>query len=132
MTLGPVIAEPYEGRGKDNFYLYCRQNGLWPQEVGGRNPEEDPAFFEQYCPVRNVSQDFPPTLLLHGNQDTDVPYQQSVLMTEAFSRHNVEFELITMDSQGHGFDGNMDHPLVKDAFIKVLAFLDMHTKEMKA
>jgi acetyl esterase/lipase len=128
LSIGPVTAESYEGRGKDKFYLYCRQNGLWPHEVSGRNPDEEPEFFKQYCPVQNVSRDFPPTILLHGDQDTDVPYQQSVLMAEEFSRHNVEYELITMDNGGHGFDGEMDDPKVKAAFSKVLAFLNTHTK----
>ncbi len=39
---GPVISEPYEGRGMDYFYLYCRQNGLWPLEVGGHDPKKNP------------------------------------------------------------------------------------------
>ena len=129
---GPVISEPYEGRGTEKLYRYCRQNGLWPQEVGGRNPVEDPDFFAQYCPVRHVADNYPPTLLLHGELDTDVPYQQSVLMAEELSRHNVEHELITMEGRGHGFDGEMDDPVVRDAFTRVLAFLDVHTKTKEA
>jgi acetyl esterase/lipase len=121
---GPVISEPYEGRGKDMFYLYCRQNGLWPLEVGGRDPEREPGFFVPYCPVKNVDADYPPTLLLHGDCDTDVPYEQSVLMAEALARQGVEHRLITMAGRGHGFDYEMDDPLVKDAFSKVLGFLD--------
>ena len=78
--------------------------------------------------MRNVTEDYPPTLLLHGNRDTDVPYQQSILMAEEFSRHKVEHELITMEDRGHGFDREMDDPMVKDAFTEVLAFLDKHTK----
>ena len=45
------------------FYLYCRQQGLWPKEVTGYNPHTDLRAFEQFCPVRNVTQDYPPTLL---------------------------------------------------------------------
>jgi len=129
---GPVISEPYEGRGKAKFYLYCRQNGLWPQEVGGRNPAEEPYFFVQYCPVRNVTKDYPPTLLLHGDRDRDVPCQQSILMAEELFRHHVKHELITMEGRGHSFDEEMDDPMVRDAFTKVLAFLDMYTKIKEA
>ncbi|MBI5723597.1 MAG: alpha/beta hydrolase [Planctomycetes bacterium] len=123
---GPVISEPYESRGKDKFYLYCRQNGLWPLEVGGRDPQKDPDFFVPYCPLRNVAADFPPTLLLHGDRDTDVPYEQSALMAEALARNNIEHRLITMAGRGHGFDGAMDDPAVKAAFTDILAFLDAH------
>lgn len=126
---GPAISEPTEGRGKDKFYLYCRQRGLWPNEVGGHDPQKEPAFFVPYCPVQNVCADYPPTLLLHGDRDTDVPYEQSVLMANELARHRVEHELITMPGRGHGFDGAMDDPLVRDAFGRVLAFLDRHTKD---
>lgn len=125
---GQVISEPYEGRGKDRFYLYCRQNGLWPLEVGGRDPAKEPSFFTPYCPVQNITPDYPPTLLLHGDGDTDVPYQQSLLMAAALSQHRVRHELIAMSGRGHGFDAQMDDPLVKSAFEKVLAFLAGHLK----
>ena len=57
---GPVICELYEGRRKDRFYLYCRQNGLWPLEVGGRDPAKEPSYLAPYCPVRNVTADTRP------------------------------------------------------------------------
>ena len=125
---GPIITEPYEGRGKDKFYLYCRQNGLWPLEIGGHDPEEEPSFFVPYCPIQNITTDYPPTLLLHGDRDTDVPYQQSVLMDEELSQHQVKHELITMPGREHGFDSEMGDHLVKDTFNRVLAFLDKHIK----
>ncbi len=114
----------FEGRGKGGLYLYCRQHGLWPLAVGGVDPAKDPAFFAPYCPVQNVTPGYPPTLLLHGDVDTDVPYAQSVLMAAALSRHQVRHELITMVGLGHGFDGQMDDAPVKEAFDKVLTFLE--------
>jgi len=123
---GPVISEPYEGRGKEKFYLYCRQNGLWPAEVGGRDPAAEPEFFTPYCPQRNVDADYPPTMLLHGDQDTDVPYEQSVLMAEELSRQGVRNELVTMSGRGHGFDHAMDDPEVRESFERALAFLAEH------
>jgi acetyl esterase/lipase len=123
---GPVIAEPYEGRGKDHLYLYCRQNGLWPREVGGHDPAQEPAFFEPYCPERNVRADYPPTLLLHGDNDTDVPYELSVRMARELKRQRIEHEFITIPNGPHGFDADMDQPPVKDAFDRALAFLRKH------
>jgi acetyl esterase/lipase len=125
---GPIVSEPYEGRGKDKFYLYCRQNGLWPLEIGGHDPEKEAPFFIPYCPIQHVAADYPPTLLLHGDLDTDVPYQQSELMDKRLSRYQVRHELITMQGRGHGFDDEMDDIAVKDAFNKVLAFLDKYNK----
>lgn len=123
---GPVISEPYAGRGKEKFYLYCRQQGRWLQEVGGRDPATDPDFFVPYCPVYNVMPDYPPTLLLHGDCDTDVPYAQSVLMADALAAHGVPHELITILQGEHGFDANQDDPQVGAAFTRVLHFLNQY------
>jgi acetyl esterase/lipase len=127
LEIGPVISEPYEGRGKERFYLYCRQQGCWPQEVAGHDPHEERSFFKPYCPVQNISSSYPPTLLLHGDRDTDVPYEQSALMSEELARHQVQHELVTMAGRGHGFDRETDDPLVRESFQKVLAFLNSHT-----
>ena len=129
---GPAVSEPYEGRGKDKFYLYCRQNGLWPLEVAGHDPATEPAFFAPYCPVQNVSPDYPPTLLLHGDRDTDVPYGQSVLMAGALAEHGISHELLTVPDGGHGFDGRMEDPLVESVFNSVLGFLGRHVKGQSA
>lgn len=86
------------------FYLYCRQQGLWPQEVAGIDPHTNPRAFDPFCPLRNVTGDYPPTLLLHGDQDTDVPYEQSQQMAAALREQGVPHRLITMQGLGHGFD----------------------------
>ena len=67
------------------FYLYCRQQGLWPKEVGGIDPHTDSRAFDPFCPIRNVTGDYPPTLLLHGDKDTDVPFEQSRQMYNVLS-----------------------------------------------
>ena len=116
----------FEGTPKDKLYLYYRQNGLWPLEVGGRDPKNALDFFAPYCPEWQVSPDYPPTLLLHGDQDTDVPYAQSVQMARALHRVDVEHQFITIPGGGHGFDGAWDEPVVRKAFDAVIAFLDRH------
>jgi len=111
------------------YYLYCRQQGIWPQEVSGHDPTVEPAWFVPYCPLRQVAAHYPPTLLLHGDQDTDVPYQQSVLMAEALRQAGVEHELLTMAGRGHGFDHQgegLADPMVAGAFERVLSFLRQH------
>ncbi len=47
------------------------------------------------------------TLLLHGTDDTDVPYAQSVIMAEAFKKAGVAHELVTIEGGGHSFDGKV-------------------------
>ena len=87
------------------FYLYCRQQGTWPEEVSGFSTETQMDQIKAYCPAYNVDAKYPPTLLLHGTADTDVPYSQSVQMAEMLKAGNIKHELITIEGGGHGFDG---------------------------
>jgi acetyl esterase/lipase len=112
------------GTNRGRFYLYTRQQGLWPMEVAGHDPDEEPRVFDLFCPLRNVTKDYPPTLLLHGDEDTDVPFEQSVLMAEEFERHGVQHELIRLAGRGHGFDWAISDPVVAATFDRVLAFLE--------
>lgn len=123
----PAVSAEEARRERGKLYLYYRQNGLWPREVGGRDPETDPAFFVPYCPVHQVAPDYPPTLLLHGDQDTDVPFAQSVQMAGALARAGVTHRLLALPGRGHGFDSRGDDPQVQDALAQVLAFLARHT-----
>ena len=71
---GPVLTVPTASpRGK--YYLYLRQNGLWAKEVSGFDPATEPHKFDPYCPVRNVTPDYPPTLLIarHGRHRRPLP-----------------------------------------------------------
>lgn len=97
-------AADQEGGGK--LYLYCRQNGLWPKVLTGHDPDLEPKAFDLFCPVRNVTKDYPPTLLIHGTKDTDVPYELSVMMDRALTAHGVPHEFITIPEGGHGFSRN--------------------------
>jgi acetyl esterase/lipase len=120
-----VIAES-TGDERPAFYLYCRQRGIWPKEVAAHDPDTEPRAFDPFCPVRNVTGKYPPTLLLHGDKDTDVPFEQSVMMAKELDRRHVEHELIAMPGLGHGFDREMGDPAVAAAFDRVMAFLQKH------
>jgi len=119
------ISDDSGNRDRWRFYLYCRQRGLWPREVSGFDPDTEPEAFIPFCPVRNITPDYPPTLLLHGDNDTDVPYEQSVIMAEGLASAGVEHEFITIRGGGHGFDGS-GSPEASAAFERVLAFLRAH------
>jgi dipeptidyl aminopeptidase/acylaminoacyl peptidase len=96
---------PELGAARGRYYLYLRQNGLWTREVTGFDPTAEARQLDPYCPARSVAVDFPPTLLVHGTEDTDVPHDRSVLMSEALRRHGVACELISVRGAGHGLSG---------------------------
>ncbi len=111
------------------YYVYLRQQGTWPLEVTGHDPKTEVAWFHSYEPVKNVTSDYPPTMLLHGRADRDVPFDRSALMVEKLESHGVESEWVTHSGWGHVFDqaGTQD-PAVKQAFDMVIAFLDTHVR----
>ena len=114
------------------FYRYCRQNGLWPKEVVGYDPAKEPKEFDRFCPVRNVTKGYPPTLLLHGDADTDVPHRQSAAMAAELKRGGVEHELITIKGGGHVFDRKgLQDAEVSAAFGRVEKFLAKQVGEEK-
>jgi len=53
------LSEPPPKNNRGRFYLHCRQQGTWPKEVAGRDPDTDDAWFNPYCPIRNVTRDYP-------------------------------------------------------------------------
>lgn len=114
-------------KGRGDFYMYCRQNGLWPSLVTRHDLQKEPRAFDRFCPVRNVTKAYPPTLLLHGDNDTDVPHQQSVDMANELKRVGVAHEFFSVKGGGHGFDGKgMKDANVAAAFAQIEAFLKKH------
>lgn len=109
-----------------SYYLFTRQQGNWVQSVSGLHPEEDREKLLSYCPEFLARPDFPPTILLHGDADTDVPYGQSVAMYARLRELGVESELITMAGMGHSFDWDGANSEVQRAMGQVLAFLHKH------
>lgn len=114
------------GGSRYTYYFYCRQHGIWPENVIGLHPEADREKILRYCPIYNIGPDYPPALLLHGDLDNDVPYEQSVQMAAALEEKGIENHLITMQGAGHGFDGDGRKADVRRAFGQVVEFLQAH------
>lgn len=119
-----------EAKTRGKYYLYLRQNGLWTREVTGFDPEKDSKKLDAYCPVRNVTSEYPPTLLVHGTEDTDVPYELSAAMEKELARNKVPHELVTVRGAGHGLSGG-DRKLVEEAHSRAVAFIRQHLKAEK-
>jgi acetyl esterase/lipase len=118
------------GRGRGRFYRYLRQNGSWTKRVTGFDPVKDRKKLDPYCPVRNVTADYPPTILIHGTEDTDVPYELSAVMAKELARQKVAHELVTVRGAEHGLrDGKPKD--VADAHKKALDFIRKHLKPEK-
>ncbi len=69
-----------------------------------------------------MTKDYPSTLMIHGTNDTDVPYEQSTLMAEQFKQHGVEHELVTIPNGEHGLAGG-DPKLIVSAYQQAFEFM---------
>src|SRR5258705_4996068 len=99
----PPVPDPAVSVDRSSFYLYCRQQGKWLEEVTAHDPREDNAWFDRYCPIRNVAPGYPPTVLVHGEVDTDVPHAESARLAARFAEVGVNHRFISLPGVGHGF-----------------------------
>lgn len=72
-------------------------------------------------PITYVTKDDPPFLIVHGDADPIVPYNQSVLLRDALDRAGVKVTLYTVQGGGHGgFKDPQVDVLVTEFFNKQL------------
>lgn len=69
----------------------------------GGNESEKPALYREASPILYVSKNDPPLLLVHGESDEDVPFDQSVRMFESYRRAGLPVEFIAVENAGHDF-----------------------------
>jgi acetyl esterase/lipase len=123
---GPAIADSRNRKGDGGlFYQYCRQTGSWPQEVAGWNPATESEKFRPFMPVQNVTGKYPPTVLIHGTDDTDVPHEQSEMMAQQLKEHKVPHQFHSVRNGEHGLGGAASAD-VESAYAKAFAFVDKH------
>jgi acetyl esterase/lipase len=113
------------GEDRSLFYLYCRQQGLWLQEVTGHSLPGDLEWLQQYCPLHHIEQDFPPTVLVHGLNDSDVPASESDCLVATLRRKGVAHAYHSLPGVGHGFSG-ASIELVQSTEWAVAEFLHAH------
>jgi dipeptidyl aminopeptidase/acylaminoacyl peptidase len=56
-------------------------------------------------PITYVSKDAPAFLIMHGDRDRTVPFNQSELLYAALKKAGVDATLVPMKGAGHGFGG---------------------------
>jgi acetyl esterase/lipase len=70
----------------------------------GGTPDEQPALAKLASPITHVDAKDPPALLLHGDQDRQMPVNQTLELEAGLRRAGVPVELVIVDGAGHGGD----------------------------
>lgn len=89
--------------------------------VQGKPKEEQIKVLRELSPFAAVSRDTPPTLIIHGDADPLVPYEQSERFIAKLAEYKVPHQLIRRKNAGHGWpEMAKDHALLADWFDKHL------------
>jgi len=91
----------------------------------GKKPSEDPEWAKAAMPGTYASDDDPPFLIMHGTNDTVVPFADSQSFYQCLIDAGVDATFIPVEGAGHGFS---DYP---EASQKAWEFLERHLKKKK-
>jgi acetyl esterase/lipase len=90
-------------------------------DIQGKPREEQIKALRALSPLVAVSRDTPPTLIIHGDADPLVPYEQSERFVAKLAGNKVPHQLIRRKNAGHGWpEMAKDHALLADWFDKYL------------
>jgi dipeptidyl aminopeptidase/acylaminoacyl peptidase len=94
----------------------------WMMKMGG-TPEEKPQVYRKANALAEVAKITTPVLVMHGEDDPQVPPYESAQLVAALKKHGKEHSYVTYPKEGHGFS-QREHRL--DAWRKQLAFLNKY------
>jgi dipeptidyl aminopeptidase/acylaminoacyl peptidase len=94
----------------------------WAMKMGGA-PAEKPEVYQRANSLARVADIQTPLLILHGENDPQVPPYESAQFVRALKEHNKIFYYFTYPGELHGFT-QREHRL--DAWRKELAFLERY------
>jgi dipeptidyl aminopeptidase/acylaminoacyl peptidase len=108
------------------FLRYTNRNSeiRWETKMGGP-PALKPAVYRKANVLPDVAQIKAPLLILHGEEDPQVPPQESQEFAAALKNAGKTFTYITYPHEGHGLQ-QRDHR--KDAYERELAFLNKYLR----
>ena len=72
---------------------------LWLRYLGAKD-RSDPKLAE-ISPIDHIDKVSAPVLLIHGTDDTQVPFEQSQIMFDALRRAGKPAELVTLKHEDH-------------------------------
>ena len=92
-------------------------------QLMGDPATKDSLLYNNSSPLRFVRPNSCPTLILHGDADAVVPYQQAELLKNKLQQLNVPYRYKLYPGEGHDLEG-----VTLDAVNEIVSFLNTHVK----
>jgi dipeptidyl aminopeptidase/acylaminoacyl peptidase len=89
-------------------------------------PVENPAIYRESAPIYHVEKLARPLLVLHGTNDRNVPFRDSLRLWDQLLKLGKDFEMAVYPGEIHFF--RRAH-ILRDAWRRVEAFFDQHLKQ---
>jgi dipeptidyl aminopeptidase/acylaminoacyl peptidase len=110
----------------DQRMMYYSTEELWFAEWENGGPQyENPQGYEQFNPVNFVSRWHTPMLVVHGEQDFRIPYDQGIAAFTALQRRGIESKFLDFPNENHWVLQPADSV---EWYQTVLGWLDAHLK----
>ncbi len=111
--------------GVSDFHSFHAQSRIpdWDVRFLGGSPLEHPELYRESSAITYAARVKTPTLILHGENDEDVPVNQAYAFYRALRERNVPVELVIYPREGHGLR-ERDHR--KDCEERILSWLERY------
>ncbi len=84
-------------------------------------------IIKEASPVTYVNHDMPPYLLIHGTRDFNVPFDQSLIMSDAMMKVEADCTVLPVIGAGHG--GFEKTPAMREYKKKMIDWILAHTQQ---
>ena len=97
----------------------------YSEEMMGGSPDEVPEIYHERSPIHFVQNIRAPLLIVQGLKDPNVTSDNVDAVVEALEQHNIPYELLTFEDEGHGIarpeNLKVLYPRLADFFEKAFA-----------
>ena len=121
------FAAAVAGAGIADWRSYYGQNRIdrWMEPFFGASVYDDPAVYEKSSPMAFIKRVKTPTLVLHGDRDSEVPTPQGYEFWHALKSLGVPTQLVIYENEGHGV---REPGHQRDILRRTIAWLDKYLK----
>lgn len=92
--------------------------------LGGKAMDEAPEQYRQASPITHVTNDDPPTLILHGTIDSTVTIDHAEHLADALKKNDVDYDYDRVEGWPHAMD--LERDVNRHCLMKMFEFFEKH------